>query len=1847
MMTSLLLLLHIVSDCRIKQRELVQEPNSSLNENENAEALEAGSNEVDGEQSMVQCQSVMAELELEMRRLKQQCCNEFTTKCYQLKIHRSKDNDVERIVRNVHETRTNSVLDRVKSIENRWRKLDFWKILQSVNPIAIMKFDLQLDETLSKNTSDDLTFRKVSAFCCIFEDLMKSFGWKVGDTLDIEADICNIVGQLMMNVEAHHMSTLLNCFLEAIVNIQAHGSNRDDDKLRTLLIEQKKYNGLNLACILLEQMILDNKDGNVICMRAVCAQFIDLVVQLLIEPDYRGDIPWTLKYLMSIESLWSVADVYNLMKNGILMFQTHQVIFHRYLIRIRNFALHPSLSIQLSSDETVCLRNIIYCRDENKWKCLNDEPQEEKEKSLHQILSELIYDQTGQKNQIEKHIELKWIERICEESIQKRERYKDKYEQGIKIEIIEIEKYGVDAISSCLAVTSMATYTFKKSWPYITQLVSYCLLVARKEKNRGLLLEILTGEGKSCVIAMVAATYALLGRTVDIVTSSPVLSQRDAEEWREFYSLMKLEVGCNVEDNTKEDTTCYECPIVYGTVETFARDILKTEFLMQDVRKGRTCDIVIVDEVDSMLIDQGVQCTYLNQDVASNGMRHFEPILSLIWMHASKFVEFHDNGDMIWYRTEQELFFFTLSRISSDPLHILRTVEKKHGFRLGFTDDYLKRNIEDQIKLLRSLRDSEVKRFFSYAREYLNADINIYAARDFREGRVITGISILVYKNGLSSIVLPENMVKNRLTQMITNVLSDRTETGINMPIPIHLREHCGSRLQYWIDNAFVAQGMRHDREYIVKDNVVYPVDFKSTGVIETNKKWVDGLQQFLEMKHGLPISPLSLITNFLSNVDFFCQYSNKNNYAYDIILGVSGTLGGDAEKTFMRETFSVDFATIPTFKRRKLFELDGLIFEDELKWLGAMTKTIKSVVAEQRAVLVICEDIATANKIFKKLSNEVSEAKFYLDQRGDGYDERIQYKPMKPKDVVVTTNLGARGTHLVTNSIINKNGGLFVLVTFIPSNDRVEKQAFGRSGRRGETGSCQIMVYREEMPKWLRLCETVNEAKLLRNAVDKERLNIETEVNMMREKQELFRKYCDFKRSFGHSNKDLDSNDVKIQVEILDEAWVKWIQEWETNDRHPTKEELGQHLENCSIHAKGLESDNIYHLLNFGAIRLMKGEFEKAIEFYDRVIQKDPDWSAFACYNKAYCWLQMMGEGYIRRAIDDLKDARCKFKIYEWTSLFSEIHGYSCDIQKRLLGSEFNQTEETKSILTQYHIMMEYQLLQHVNTQITETIEKLEAIDSIGGAVKTMKRSVLDSMQGVDYRTEAMLHRYSQMGLLFTFNIDENPKFCYSSQIVSSSVVLGSLAVTILMALSSGIFLKCHSPELINAIDNLCNIGTNKHDALLWMSRCVSSAIVTGFNSTHFIRDVASLLPIKQTDLKASSKIDTKTEDFTKFENSNATSMLTSLAIMTRDINKLASSKEEEISLHTNSVVMTILRKKIDQIIQETFARGQNLHGTFNCFIRSMRSQSRSDLQQLVYFILYQISDAIIQTNEFQNTIIDLRSRYQNIGFSSTTLKSVTSEITAIAAVNDNDIALIISKFLELFLAKIEKLIDRKNELGSYCVDEDKLEATNKIIKSLLGDIIEATVESSIVSAIMFDLQEKIKHVFSSFHSTLSSCSSSLADRFRRSKPKSMEGLLRRLKEFHRDPNKSLIMRLMAEVKVVSEYCECNIVISDSDKHIILRMSSSEYRKPRELVYSPPSPAYPAGQFQSCVDGRVVRFKRQKKKRSPMMLMLIIICFTQLRFYIITPSATLFIILMNIPIVMESCSPVSIVHVN
>ncbi len=60
-----------------------------------------------------------------------------------------------------------------------------------------------------------------------------------------------------------------------------------------------------------------------------------------------------------------------------------------------------------------------------------------------------------------------------------------------------------------------------------------------------------TGEGKSFIIAGIAAILALKGFKVDIVTSSPVLAERDASDNKKLFESMGLKCASNIDSKTK------------------------------------------------------------------------------------------------------------------------------------------------------------------------------------------------------------------------------------------------------------------------------------------------------------------------------------------------------------------------------------------------------------------------------------------------------------------------------------------------------------------------------------------------------------------------------------------------------------------------------------------------------------------------------------------------------------------------------------------------------------------------------------------------------------------------------------------------------------------------------------------------------------------------------------------------------------------------------------------------------------------------------------------------------------------------------------------------------------------------------------------------------------------------------------------------------------------------------------------------------------------------------------------------------------------------------------------------
>ncbi|MGH8782769.1 preprotein translocase subunit SecA [Paraburkholderia sp.] len=122
----------------------------------------------------------------------------------------------------------------------------------------------------------------------------------------------------------------------------------------------------------------------------------------------------------------------------------------------------------------------------------------------------------------------------------------------------------------------------------------------------GKIAEMRTGEGKTLVATLAAYLNALSGRGVHVVTVNDYLAQRDAEWMGRLYNFLGLSVGINLsqmDHGMKQEA--YAADITYGTNNEFGFDYLRDNMVYEtDARVQRALNFAIVDEVDSILIDE-------------------------------------------------------------------------------------------------------------------------------------------------------------------------------------------------------------------------------------------------------------------------------------------------------------------------------------------------------------------------------------------------------------------------------------------------------------------------------------------------------------------------------------------------------------------------------------------------------------------------------------------------------------------------------------------------------------------------------------------------------------------------------------------------------------------------------------------------------------------------------------------------------------------------------------------------------------------------------------------------------------------------------------------------------------------------------------------------------------------------------------------------------------------------------------------------------------------------------------------------------------------------------------------
>ncbi|MDL1983035.1 MAG: preprotein translocase subunit SecA [Deltaproteobacteria bacterium] len=156
---------------------------------------------------------------------------------------------------------------------------------------------------------------------------------------------------------------------------------------------------------------------------------------------------------------------------------------------------------------------------------------------------------------------------------------------------------------------------------------------------QGQLAEMETGEGKTLAATLAAATAALAGIPVHVITVNEYLVKRDAEAMGPLYRALGLSVGAVTHDMPPEQCRAgYACDITYCSNKQVAFDYLRDRLLLGNDRSQlrlqlesaytnnnrlgqfllRGLCFAIVDEADSVLIDEARTPLILTRNIDSS-----------------------------------------------------------------------------------------------------------------------------------------------------------------------------------------------------------------------------------------------------------------------------------------------------------------------------------------------------------------------------------------------------------------------------------------------------------------------------------------------------------------------------------------------------------------------------------------------------------------------------------------------------------------------------------------------------------------------------------------------------------------------------------------------------------------------------------------------------------------------------------------------------------------------------------------------------------------------------------------------------------------------------------------------------------------------------------------------------------------------------------------------------------------------------------------------------------------------------------------------------------------------------
>lgn len=571
--------------------------------------------------------------------------------------------------------------------------------------------------------------------------------------------------------------------------------------------------------------------------------------------------------------------------------------------------------------------------------------------------------------------------------------------------------------------------------------------------HKGNIAEMQTGEGKTLVATLPVYLNALAGKGVHVVTVNDYLAKRDSEWMGPLYQFHGLSVDCidKHQPNSDERRKAYLADITFGTNNEFGFDYLR------DNMAGHPNELVqrkhhfaIVDEVDSVLIDDARTPLIISGPTTSNGEQEFHALKPRVERIVAAQREVIQK-----FLIEAKKNLVVLNELQPDK-KLEKTMLEEGGIALLRAHRGLPKN-KALIKLLSEpgvkvhLQKTENSYMQEQGRHMKKIDAELFFVIDEKNNTIeLTnkGIDLISGSDDRDFFIMPDigaEIAKLQKEELTQDQFLEKKDALVRDYSIKSERIHSVNQLL----KAYTL--FEKEVEYVIMDGKVKIVD-ESTGRILEGRRYSDGLHQAIEAKENVHIEAATQTYATITLQNYFRMYHK--------LAGMTGTAETEAKEFY--DIYKLDVVVIPTNRQVVRKDLNDMVYKTAREKFNAVIEEVERLVAEGRPVLVGTTTVEISELLskmlqFKKVKHQVLNAKYHQKEA------EIVASAGQAGAVTIATNMAGRGTDIKLGDGVKEAGGLAIVGTERHDSRRVDRQLRGRSGRQGDPGSSQFFVCLED----------------------------------------------------------------------------------------------------------------------------------------------------------------------------------------------------------------------------------------------------------------------------------------------------------------------------------------------------------------------------------------------------------------------------------------------------------------------------------------------------------------------------------------------------------------------------------------------------------------------------------------------------------------------------------------------------------------------------------------------------------------------------------------------------------------